>query len=490
MVTDRYGNRLHESTADAAELLDRALESLLFFRADLGTAAQDAVTAAPASPVARAFAAYLGVLGTESRDAVEARRRFTEFSAGVDHASLPLRERMHMAAADACVAGDLRGAARCLEELVVECPRDLMALAVGHHLDFFTGDAVRLRDRIGGALPAWESDEPHRGPLLGMYAFGLEETGHYTRAQEVALAAVERNPHDVWGIHAVVHVHEMQGRFAQGIDFLDARLDDWASGNLLTVHNWWHYALYALEAGDTATATRIYDAVLHHEESAGLAMELLDAASLLWRFHLADHDQDARWQALADAWAARQDPPFYAFNDVHAVMAYAGAGRFEAADELIADRRRWLAKDGARTVTNHTMTGEIGLPVCEALVAYARRDHTAVVDLLWPIRRRLHTFGGSHAQRDAIERTLLEAAMRARRDDLARLLIGERAGLRPDSPYNWLSRARLADALGQAGRAAAARSAADRLAAPAADRLSRGVHQAYVEARSPVRSGT
>lgn len=489
MVTDRYGNRLHQSTAEAARLLDRAVESLLFFRPDLGTAAQDAVDAAPESPVARAFVAYLGVLGTEAADAARARAAFTEYAARVDHTTLPPRERAHMAAAGACVAGDLAGAARQLEDLVVDRPRDALALAVGHHLDFFTGDAVRLRDRIGGALPAWDAEDPHRGPLLGMYAFGLEETGHYTRAQELALEAVERNPHDVWGIHAVVHVHEMQDRFAEGIGFLDARLDDWASGNLLSVHNWWHYALYALEAGDTATAMRIHDAVLHPEESAGLAMELLDAASLLWRCHLDGLDQDARWQTLADAWEARADPPFYAFNDAHAVMAYAGAGRFDTARALIADRRREAARADGRPLTNRAMTAEIGLPVCEALVAFALGDHTAVVDHLWPIRRRLHTFGGSHAQRDAIERTLLEAALRSRRDDLARLLLGERAGLRPHSPYNWLCRARLADALGQAGRAAAARATADRLAAPAASRLSLGAHHPYVEVRRPVGSG-
>ncbi|EKX63970.1 tetratricopeptide repeat protein [Streptomyces ipomoeae] len=480
MVTDRYGNRLYECTAEGAEHLDRAVEGLLFFRPEFPDAVKDAVLACPTSPLAQAFAAYLGVLGTEPRDVVEAGSRFAEFSAGVDHSALPLRERTHMAAAEAWLGGDMSRAGRLLEELVVECPRDPLALAVGHQLDFFTGDATRLRDRIGGALPAWAPDDPHRGPLLGMYAFGLEESGHYGRAREVALAAVEQNPRDVWAIHAVVHVHEMQGRFAEGIDYLDARLDDWASGTLLTVHNWWHYALYALEAGDTDTATRIYDAVLHHKDSTGFVMELLDAASLLWRFLLAGLDEDARWQKLADAWAAREDPPYYAFNDMHAVMAFAGAGRLKAADELIADRRRWLAQDGTCPGTNHAMTAEIGLPVCEALVAYVRADYTSVIDLLWPVRRRLHTFGGSHAQRDAVQRTLLEAALRANRDDLARLLLGERTGLSPHSPYNWLGQARLADALGEAGRAAVARARASELAAPAAGRLSRNLHGPYL----------
>ncbi|MFE7654043.1 tetratricopeptide repeat protein [Streptomyces bottropensis] len=486
MVTDRYGNRLHECTAEGAEHLDRAVEGLLFFRPEFPDAVADAVAACPTSPLAQAFAAYLGVLGTEPGDAARAAGRFADFRAGLDRSALPVRERMHMEAAQAWLGGDLRAASRILEDLVVVCPRDPLALAVGHQLDFFTGDATRLRDRIGGALPAWDEHDPHRGPLMGMYAFGLEESGHYGRAQEMGRAAVERNAHDIWAIHAVAHVHEMQGRFAEGIGFLDARVDDWASGSLLTVHSWWHYALYALEAGDTATALRIYDAVLHHENSTGFVMELLDAASLLWRMFLDGSDQEARWQALADAWAAREDPPFYAFNDVHAVMAFVGAGRLETADAFVADRARWLRapRDDGRAPTNHVMTGRIGLPVCEALVAYAREDYAAVVDLLWPVRRRLHIFGGSHAQRDAIQRTLLEAALRARRDDLARLLLGERTGLSPHSPYNWLGRARLADALGEAGRAALARDAAAELAAPAARMLSGDPHHAYLGGRS------
>ena len=171
------------------------------------------------------------------------------------------------------------------------------------------GTPQRLRDRVGGALHAWDEDDPHHGPLLGMYAFGLEESGHYERAEEVGLAALARHPGDVWGIHGVVHTYEMRGRFTDGIRFLDARTDDWAQGSLLTVHNWWHYALYTLEAGDPARVLEIYDSALHHDGSAGVAMELLDAAALLWRLYLAEDEQSARWARLADAWESRQRRP-------------------------------------------------------------------------------------------------------------------------------------------------------------------------------------
>ncbi|MER7953676.1 tetratricopeptide repeat protein [Streptomyces sp. NPDC096030] len=463
MATDRYGHDLYNGSSEAAAHLDRAVEDLLFFRPAVVGAVGDLLGAAPGSPVAQAFGAYLGVLGTEPADAAEARRRFDGFVSGLDLTGLPLRERLHTEAAGSLLAGDLRRGSAVLEELTVAFPRDALALFVGHQLDFLTGDAPRLRDRVGGALSAWEEDDPHLGPLLGMYAFGLEESGHYTHARETGSAAVERNRHDVWAIHAVVHTYEMQGRFSEGIAFLDARSGDWSGGNFLTVHNWWHYALYALEAGDTGTALDIYDAALHNEGSRGLAMELLDAAAMLWRFRLAGSDQTRRWEALADAWSARCDPPFYVFNDVHAVMSYVGAGRTAEARRLIADRRRWLAEPGTAVVTNHAMTAKVGLPVCEALVAHAAGDHDTVVDQLWPLRRRLHEFGGSHAQRDAIQKTLVEAALKSGRHDVARVLISERTALRPHSPYNWLSRARLADSLGDAAQAAVARDRAGRL---------------------------
>ncbi|WP_369148386.1 tetratricopeptide repeat protein [Streptomyces sp. R44] len=463
MATDRHGHDLYNGTSEAAERLDRAVEALLFFRPEVTGEVDGLLAAVPASPVAHAFAAYLGVLGTEPNDAAAARRRFEGFASCLDVTGLPPRERLHTAAAASLLAGDLRRGSALLEELTVAHPRDALALFVGHQLDFLTGDALRLRDRIGGALSAWDEDDPHRGPVLGMYAFGLEESGHYAHARDTGSAAVERNRHDVWAIHAVVHTYEMQGRFAEGMAYLDARTEDWSAGNFLTVHNWWHYALYALEAGRTDEALGIYDAALHHQGSRGLAMELLDAAAMLWRFHLAGSDQTRRWEALADAWSARADPPFYAFNDVHAVMSYVGSGRVGEARRLIADRRRWLAEPSARAVSNHAMTAHVGLPVCEALVAHAGGDHDTVLELLWPLRRRFHEFGGSHAQRDALQKTLVEAALRSGRHDMARVLISERTALRPDSPYNWLSRARLAESLGDAPRAAAARDEARRL---------------------------
>ncbi|WP_030688164.1 tetratricopeptide repeat protein, partial [Streptomyces sp. NRRL B-1347] len=442
MVTDRHGQEMKGTGAVAVRHYERALEELLFFREEVVGEVGAVLEASPRSVMGHVFQAYLGLLGTEEKDAAEAAAAFGVFRRQVPVEGLTVRERMHVEAASSWLGGDMHRAGRVLGELVVAYPRDALALAVGHQIDFFTGDAVLLRDRIGGALAAWDRDDPHYGLLQGMYAFGLEEAGHYGLAEQVGLEAVERNARDVWGIHAVVHAYEMQGRHEDGIGYLDARRQAWSAGNYLNVHNWWHYALYLLETGRVDEVLAVYDAALHHDGSAGAAMELLDAAALLWRLYLAGADTGGRWPVLAQAWARRDDGPHYAFNDVHAVMAYVGAGRLGDAERLIGARQGWL-RDAGAGLSNVAMTAEIGLPVCRALVAYGRRRYGEVVDLLLPVRRRLQEFGGSHAQRDALQKTLVEAALHAGRHDLGRTLLSERIHLRSRCPYNQQAWARL-----------------------------------------------
>ncbi|GHF35250.1 tetratricopeptide repeat protein 38 family protein [Streptomyces morookaense] len=448
VVTDRHAHPMTYTDADAARHYEQALDSLLHFREDVVTEAAAVLQASPRSVMGNVFRTYLGLLGTEEKDAAEAATAFEAHCRHVPSAGLTVRERMHIEAASCWLGGDMHRAGSILAELVVAHPRDALALAVGHQIDFFTGNAALLRDRIGGALSAWDTDDPHYGLLQGMYAFGLEEAGHHSLAESVGLEAVERNARDVWGIHAVVHAYEMQGRHEDGIRYLDARTDDWSTGNYLNVHNWWHYALYQLATDRTDKVLAVYDASVHHAGSAGAAMELLDAASLLWRLYLADKDTGLRWPALADAWAQRDDGAYYAFNDVHAVMAYVGADRISDAERLIADREMWLREvgTGRPELSNVAMTEQIGLPVCRALVAYGRRRYADAVDLLLPVRHRLHGFGGSHAQRDAVQRTLVESALRGGRHDLARTLLSERLNLRPECPYGRDARARLQSA--------------------------------------------
>ena len=443
--------------SDAVARYDAALDLLLRYHPDVVGAAEGLATTDPTLPMGQAFLAYLGLMSTDVPDLAGARAAAAALNA------LPMndREAAHAAAIDAWLDGHWHAPARILDELLVRWPTDTLALLVGHLLDFFTGDSQNLRDRVGRSLPNLDPDHPRTGFVRGMHAFGLEEAGHYGRAEAVGLEALARNPDDVWGIHAVVHAYEMQGKVDQGIRFLRSRERDWGSGNLFTVHNWWHLALYLLEAGRYDDALAIYDAEVHNEASTGVSLQMLDASALLWRLTLEGVDTANRYALLASAWEKQlPDESWYVFNDLHAVIALSGAGRVADARTVIERLERDVAGTPVQPGTNRAMSAEVGLPVSRAVIAFTEGRHDDVVAELLPIRRVFHHFGGSHAQRDLLQRTLTESAIRSGRLDLARSLVDERLSQRDTSVFGGFRRARILAAEGDNAQADAARNTA------------------------------
>jgi hypothetical protein len=461
MAVDGRGLEMMGS-APAVARYDRAIDHLIRFRPEVAEVTASAAAEDPGCVLAHLLGGYLALMSTEEGAVAGAREALAgaDVSAGPGGARLLPRERAHLTAARRWAAGDMAGAGALLAEISVHWPRDLLALAVGHQVDFFTGDAVSLRDRIGRALGAWHGDDPQLGFVHGMYAFGLEECNLYGLSADAGQRAVELNPDDVWGIHAVVHTHEMQGQISEGIRFLRDREAHWQTGNFLNVHNSWHYALYLLQGNDVPGALAVYDRVLHHGESEDVALELLDATALLWRLQLEGILAGDRWPPLAQAWTRLLTPGFYPFNDMHAIMAYVGVGDLARAAEVVAALERVVA-DGDPDTTGWQMTAGVGLPVCRSLLHFGRGRYQQVLDELLPIRARVHEFGGSHAQRDAVERTLLEAAIRAGRTDLAFALVSERLSVRECNTYAWSQQARLLAPTDQAGAAAATARAGD-----------------------------
>ena len=421
------------SNPTTLERYDAAVDALLRMSDDVSDAWDATVADDPGFALGQIGRAYLRCWSTEAADAADARRILDDLG---EPKGLTDREGRHLAAARAYAHGDLHGAGERLSALSVTYPRDALALAIGHQLDFFCGDAATLRDRIGRALLAWDPTHSHYGFLLGMHAFGLEECGLYPQAEATGMQALEHNARDVWALHAVVHTHEMRGGIQTGLRLLDERRGDWDSGNVLAVHNSWHEALLLLDAGEIGRSLEIYDTSVHHAGSAKVALEMLDAAALLWRLHLDGADTGGRWAALAEAWAEKPDLPWYVFNDMHAVMSFVGAGRLDDARAVVDRLAAYVAGGADPSISNLGMTAEVGLPVCAAIVAFGEERYGDVVDLLHPIRKIVHRFGGSHAQRDAVARTLFEAAIRAGDTDLALALASERLAVKEDSPYN------------------------------------------------------
>ena len=437
---DADGNPVSGS-AEAVARYDHALDLLLRYHPDIVAAAEGLAGGDPRElPMGQAFVAYLSLMTTDAPDVAGAR------DAAAALAAVPLndREAAHAAAINAWLDGRWHRAARILDDVLVRWPTDVLAVMIGHALDFFTGDAQNLRDRVGRSLPNLDPEHPRTGFVRGMHAFGLEESGHYERAEAVGLAALERNRDDVWGLHAVVHTYEMRGRVDDGVRFMRSREADWGSGNLFTTHNWWHLALYLLEAGRYQEALAIYDAEVHNDDSAGVSLEMLDASALLWRLRLDEVDTGDRFAKLATAWEQQiAGEPWYAFNDFHAVTALSGAARIDDARKVIDRLERYVADAPVGPGTNRAMTAEVGLPASRAVLAYTEGRHDDVVAELLPVRTVFQHFGGSHAQRDLLQRTLTESAIRTARFDLARALLDERLSQRDTSVYGLLRRARV-----------------------------------------------
>ncbi len=410
----------------ALEHYERAQHEMRCYVGDPIATADRALAASPDMVMAHALKAWVYLLGTEPAGVAHARRALR--SAEVLPANE--RERAHLGALGALLDGRWHDAGYALEDLSAAYPRDALALQAGHLIDFYTGDARMLRDRIARALPAWAPGRPGHHAVLGMYAFGLEEMGDYTEAERVGHQSLAIEPHDAWAKHAVAHVMEMQNRLRDGVAWMTREPEMWSTGSSFAIHLWWHLALFHLEAGETDEVLALFDGPIYGKPSA-VVLDMIDASALLWRLELAGVGVGARWQALADNWLPLATAGNYAFNDLHAMMAFVGADRVDAQLALLDAQRAVLE----RTDDNAAFTREVGAPATRAIKAFGDGDYRLATQLLRPIRRIAHRFGGSHAQRDVLDLTLIEAAIRNGNTTLARALTAERVARKPRSTF-------------------------------------------------------
>jgi tetratricopeptide (TPR) repeat protein len=421
---DRWGVGVRASDGAAVALLDQAVEDLVALAGDPVAGAEAAIAADGDLALARIYRAYLSLYGTTSAGVAEAGALIEPLAAGTAAgAGLPPREACHLAAARAWAAGDWQAATRALERALVADPRDLLALKVAQDLYFFTGNRLELRDVAGRVLPAWPEADPAWGYVQGIWAFGLEENGDYRRAETAARNALARNPRDVWGVHALAHVFEMEGSHEPGVTFLSTSSPDWET-SYFAVHNWWHLGLYLLELGRVNDALALYHERVRAARSTEW-LDVVDAAALLWRLSLYGTDVTAPATALAGDICGLVETPVYLFNDWHAVMTFGLAGD-HARNQAV------LAANSALTApSNRRAADRAGLRLIEGFSAFAAGEPEVTVDRLIDVRQEANVVGGSHAQRDVIDLTLIAAAARSGSAALARALVTERIARKP-----------------------------------------------------------
>ncbi len=343
---DHHG--LAYSGASAAALDDylKAAADFYCYVGDPLARLESALQDSPQFVMAHVLKAYLCLIGSNAEaQAVSA-------AALASAAELPMnqRERAHVRALCLLLENRLWDAARVFEDLLGDHPLDVVGLQVAQIVDFLVGDSRMIRDRAGRVMPHWSRDMPDYHAVLAGAAFGLEETGQYGRAEAAGLEALELEPRNGWATHAVAHVFEMENRRREGAAWMKKTQANWATDSFFAVHNWWHLALFHLGLGDTEEVLDLYDGPIFGTPSA-MQFDMVDASALLWRLHLKGVDVGGRWQAIADGWQADAPAGDYPFNDFHAMLAFAGAGRDEAARALLARQATASPSCAARSRT-------------------------------------------------------------------------------------------------------------------------------------------
>lgn len=345
------------------------------------------------------------------------------------------REKLHVKAVRWWADDQMTQAADIWEEILVDHPTDMLALKFAHDNYFYLGYGPQMRDSIGRVIGKWDKSIPLYGYLYGMYSFGLEETNLFPKAEKIARKGLEINPRDAWSTHSMAHVCEMMGRQDEGIKFMSDTESDWSTCEMLSCHNYWHWALYMIEKGDYEGALGIYDAhIIKRAKASGAALDTVDACSMLNRLEMEGASVGDRWNNIFEVVKPHIDDHITSFNDNHILLACLGAKNKEVSDAMMTSIKTYVESQRG---TNHDITKQVGLPICEALVAYDNQEYDKTVDILYPLRYNIWKIGGSNAQRDMYNLVLIHAAMKSSQPEhqkLASCLLAERKANKEDSP--------------------------------------------------------
>jgi tetratricopeptide (TPR) repeat protein len=429
MQHDERGHAMTTESREAAVALDLAVHNFLHWRAAIVPNVQAALASDPGFGMAHVV---LGLVLHGARN-VHYRPKVAAALAAARAAApaMTARERLYLRALEAAAAGRIAESVTCYERVLLDHPHDLFAQRLAQMELFWIGEMDWSAAISGSVADAWGPEVPSYGVHLSCRAFDLEETWAYAEAERLGRKAVEIDPTDVWGTHAVAHVLLMQGRYREGVAWLEGLRGNWAEANQMLLHLWWHRALFHLELRDFDAALDIYDQWVRNralpllQAVPDLYIDMQNGASLLLRLELRGVDVGGRWAELGELARTRVDDHSSPFTSPHYAAILAANGHAAEAEALVASMRRFAAED---TGTLGPRCAAAAIPAAEAALAHRRGDHAGVIAALLPARRLLWQIGGSHAQRDLFFLLLADSAMKAGRDDVLKLVLRDIAG--------------------------------------------------------------
>ena len=414
--TDQLGLPLSTNPAAAAAYCT-ALEDLMAVRAGSDEALRQAVELDPGFALAHAA---LAALGHEGGAVVDVPRALADARSAVRERG-DERERSMVEVVVHRVLGT--GGDAALLRHLTDHPRDVLALGMAVPTIAFSGvtdlqeDAYQLVERTA---PEHEGHWFHTSLL----AFIRQEQSDFTTAEQLARRALAAEPAAGHAAHALTHVYYEQGIHQEGLDWLDGWIDRHGQGTAHHAHFSWHAGLHELALDDAGAVRRRWDSQLSPSRVHGIRA-LVDSASLLWRARLADRWPGATPIAAVLDTITREslEQPSTPFTALHSAVALA------AADDLVGLHRL------RRHAAWHTdpVQREVVAPLCDAMTAAVEERWGEAAETLLALRPMTRRVGGSAAQREVVEETLLHALTAAGRYSDAQLLLRERLDARPSA---------------------------------------------------------
>jgi len=426
-LTDRYGLTLSTASAGAARHYQDGMDKLLSYGLGADQSFAAAVAADEDFALAHAGAALFSLFQGDGASAKAAIERARGLTAGVTR-----RERQHVEALAAVAGGEATRGLGLIEEHVKEFPRDALLVNQAGSTIGLGGrpDREALRAGFIEALAGAYGDDWWYQSALG---FTYHEVGRYEESRRLSERSLAQYPGNANASHNIAHVCYETVDNEGGI----AMLTDWLGGYdrraPFHCHLAWHVALFELQCGRPERALAIYERDIAPSSNPRLAM--IDGSALLWRFGLYDYQKGPLpWRRLADL-AARVTRAGFIFGDVHAALVYASAGDGAAMSALITGLETLHGKA-------HPIAGSVALPLVRGVAAYVAGDYAGALALMEPVDGEIHRVGGSHAQWELFEETMVVCLLRLGRLEQAERLIRRRLNIR-SSPRDlvWLRQA-------------------------------------------------
>lgn len=421
MLKDRYGLAVSTQSAAARDAFVEGCDRLLCGNPDPLAAFEQAIAADPDFALAHAGRARAHQLGGEVALARTATARASALAAHVD-----AREASHIRFQDVLLSGDTETTLAAARAHLREWPRDAMVLCTCSSvfgLIGFSGHPGREAEQLAlleELAPAYGDD----AWFTGVHAFALMETGQRDAARSKIEGSFRQNPRNANTVHVRTHMYYEDGEQAAARRFLEDFLASYPRHGIYHGHLSWHLCLCELQAGRGEDAFRIYaDSLAPGVYQASALFVIADATSFLWRAALAGHEADAtHWQVLRDFSHKMFPEPAIAYADTHIAIADAVMG-CGAALEARVGKMEDMARAGGLA------SGPVAPALARGFSAFARQDYDGAIAAIEPVFAEHERLGGSRAQRDLIEFTLLKAYLCAGRlEDLQRALQARRPG--------------------------------------------------------------